>query len=374
MSPQLRPQAPFGPTSVEILRSCPLRVCFDASPGYERRLGFAARVGTAFHRVLQSFNEHPLPNASVDAAVEEARVRFQRQIELQIAEAANQPREAGLPHDQNRIDRAAEAVVIEARRVYELGGVTGRIIPVGSGNTDQTLPKQINETPQIEVEVAVASKDGLLNGRVDRAEHRPDGIWLFDYKSALRDDLPGRYERQLRLYAYMWHETRDEWPKAAYVVYPLTSTFHQVSIDPNSCQATADEAAALIQRLQEERRTEELATPGDTCQICDYRPWCQSFWKWQAEANVSSQALTGAELGFEGTIKSIDLDNHHWRLQIHWRSAQVQLIAPEERFPHLAKASAGIGIRVMETPLRGLRHQPKAIVSPRSEIFLIMKD
>src|SRR5687768_7050700 len=47
--PSGRPEPPFGPGALEILRSCALRGCFDVSPGYERRIGFAARIGTAYH-------------------------------------------------------------------------------------------------------------------------------------------------------------------------------------------------------------------------------------------------------------------------------------------------------------------------------------
>jgi len=372
-NPNQRPQAPFSPTTIEVMRSCPLRVCFEASPGYERRIGFAARVGTAFHRVMQSFNESALPITSPDAALEEARLRFQRELQKQIAEAASHPREVGLPHDQSRVDRASEAILVEARRSYDSGVVGSPRLAPKAANHQQAVSLD-NNLPLIEVEVSVTSQDGLLHGRIDRVEHRPDGIWLSDYKSALRDDLPERYERQLQMYAYLWHQTRNEWPSGAQVIYPLVGTIHEVSLDQEKCLNIATEALQLIQHLGEEHKIERLATPGDVCQVCDYRPWCRPFWQWQAKENNTSQALAGAEWGFEGTIARINLNNHHWQLQICWRTAQVQLVAPEERFPHLAKANVGMGVRVLDTPLRGLRHQPQAIVSPRSEIFLILKD
>lgn len=374
-SPKKFPQPPYGPTSIEVMRSCPLRVCFEASPGYERRLGFAARVGTAFHRVMESFNEYPLPTTSQEDAVEEARLRYQREIQHQIEEAASHPREVGLPHDQNRIDRALEAIVIEARRIYEIGGITSRPMPADSNlSADNYMDKANAETPLVEVEVPVVSTDGLIHGKIDRVEHRPDGIWLFDFKSALRDDLPDRYERQLQLYAFLWHQTRNEWPVAAYVVYPLASTSYEISIEPEKCINVANEALQLIQHLPNEIHIDKIATPGDVCQVCDYRPWCQPFWQWQGGQSTLSQALADAEWGFEGSIQSIDLDDHHWRLKVLWHNSQVQLIAPEERFPYLTKAKVGVGIKVLDTPLRGLRHQPHAIISPRSEIFLIHKD
>lgn len=59
-----RPSPPFGPSTIEVMRSCALRSLFEVSPGYERRMGFGARVGIALHRVLQSFNDDPLPSES----------------------------------------------------------------------------------------------------------------------------------------------------------------------------------------------------------------------------------------------------------------------------------------------------------------------
>src|SRR5260370_40521047 len=34
--PRGRPLPPFGPTALEVMRSCPLRSCFEGSTGYER--------------------------------------------------------------------------------------------------------------------------------------------------------------------------------------------------------------------------------------------------------------------------------------------------------------------------------------------------
>jgi hypothetical protein len=65
--PRQRPHAPFGPGTIEVLRSCPLRGVFQASDGYEPRMGFAARVGTTFHRTLQWLVEEAPDVTSPDA-------------------------------------------------------------------------------------------------------------------------------------------------------------------------------------------------------------------------------------------------------------------------------------------------------------------
>src|SRR5712692_8988106 len=95
--PRGRPAAPFGPTAIEIMRSCALRVCFEASKGYERRTAYAARVGIAFHRTLQSLAEHPIRSSNQSEVVEEAYHRFRHELGLQEAQKNDRPREQMLP-------------------------------------------------------------------------------------------------------------------------------------------------------------------------------------------------------------------------------------------------------------------------------------
>lgn len=344
------------------------------SSGYERRLGFAARVGTALHRVLQSYSEYPLPAGSAEATAEEVKRRFQQELAAQQEVAAGRPRERGLPSDQTRVQRSLEAALAEGFRVAAMGPATQahRHVP-GQPAPDLfsgvTAGRQL---PSVEAEVPVQSNDGFFHGRIDRAEHRDDGTWLFDYKSALRDDLPGRYRRQLQLYALMWYDTRASWPIAAQVVYPLTGTIHSVAVEPEICRRVASEAVDLLTRLHAEPHAHRLAEPGDTCKICDFRPWCQAFWRWQAAEVVQGVALDRASLGFEGRILDIQIAEQYWTVHIVWRSAVVSLRAPQERFPQLTRALPNMHVRVLDTALRGLRHQPQAIISPQSELFLVL--
>lgn len=379
--PNARPKPPFGPTSLEVVRSCPLRACFQVSEGYERRMDFAGRVGTAFHITLQSLSEHPPGGNSEIEVAEEARHRFQAELEKQEKARAARPRERGLPRDEARVSRAAEAVIIEAQRSVRTAprirqeGATGGAPFTGSlridGGIGEPLPSEGTKDETVEVEVPVASTDGLFRGRVDRAEHLQEGTRLVDYKSSVRDDLPGRYQRQLQLYSLMWHDTRGEWPVEGEVVYPLTSSAHRISVDPNSSQAVADEYRALISWLRQEPSVDNLAIPGDTCKVCEFRPWCRPFWRWQAAERNHAAALERAFLGFEGSISSIEVMDHYWKLMIYWRNIQVRVVAPVERFPQLKEASVDTRVRCLEMRLHGQRFQPQATVTEYSEIFLV---
>lgn len=368
--PKGRPEAPHGPTALEVLRSCPLRRCFEVSRGYERRMSFDGRVGTAFHRALEWLSQQSRDPDSPDEWAAEIRERFAEELRTQQAQAAKRPRERGLPQNEVRIHSATEALLSAShlargtatrRRRFELSEASPR--PVDQEHS-------LKGTSRVEVEVPVKSRDGLFAGKVDRAEHGTEGTRLVDYKSALRDDLPGRYERQVQLYASMWRDTRGEYPTEATVVYPLVGTSHSVPVTPEICEQVAKEYSNIVASI-EEQPAYRLATPGDTCRICEFRPWCKPFWHWQARERSVPVALERARLGFEGIVEQIELVEHHWRLVVRWRDALVRIIAPAERFPQLGSVGKGSRLRVLEASLRGLRHRPTATITEYSEIFVL---
>ncbi len=366
--PRGRPKAPYGPTALEVLRSCPLRHCFERSTGYERRMSFDGRIGTAFHRTLEWLSEQHSYLESTDAAATEVREQFAKEVQAQEAKADARPRERGLPRKGARIHAAAEALLAAAHRVR------------GTARADRRSDKDVAEAEgrtldgaegDAEVEVPVSSRDGLFTGRVDRVEYIPDGVRLIDYKSALRNDLPERYERQVQLYAAMWRDTRDEHPSEGLVAYPLVGTSHSVLVDPGTCDRVVGDYRELISSVEKERSACELAIPGDTCKICEFRPWCKPFWDWQGREANSSVALERASWGFEGVVESIKQIEHHWKLSVRWRKALVSIVAPVERFPQLTNVEVGSRLRVLEAPLRGQRYRPRATVTESSEIFVV---
>src|SRR5947208_7838476 len=100
--PRGRPEPPFGPTAIEIMRLCTLRIYFEYSKGYERRTAYAARVGIAFHRSLQSLTEHPIGSSNPDSIVEEAARRFREELALQEMLKDTRPREQMLARKEER--------------------------------------------------------------------------------------------------------------------------------------------------------------------------------------------------------------------------------------------------------------------------------
>ncbi len=375
--PSRRPLGPFGPTMLDILRSCPLRGCFEISDGYERRTGYAARIGTALHKTLQSLTDQPPIGSSDTQRLEEATDRFMKELKIQDAEREKRPRERSLTKDVTRINLAMEKIMSEALRIIRAN--EGQNLSKAANKYELNSIVSVNEDPQqpdkvgIEVEVPVKSRDGLLYGRIDLVEHKLEGTHLIDYKFALRSDLPERYQRQLQLYALLWYESRGEWPNSAEIIYPLTGSVYSISIDPDTCRHIGAEARSLISKLRKKAPADQLATPGEICSVCEFRPWCEPFWKWQADEKVLLTALRQANLGFEGEIINIELKNFHWKLMVKWRNCIIRIVAPLERFPQLHTAEIGMQIRALDMHLHGQQMRPQATVTEMSEIFLILE-
>lgn len=114
----------------------------------------------------------------------------------------------------------------------------------------------------------------------------------------------------------------------------------------------------MTENLQKEHSLTRLAIPGDTCTVCEYRPWCKPFWSWQSEKKSHIQAIESASFGFSGTLTSFRSNNHRWHLTIAWRNATVRLSTPEERLPHLFNAKIGQTVLVLDAKLAELRIPP----------------
>lgn len=346
------------------MRSCPLRLFFERSRGYEPRVSFDGRIGIAFHRTLESLTKSP-PSGTKGEVAEAVSHRFQRELATQEAEANQRPREWGLPRNRERIHKALEALLSIAQHLGQ-NQLRSRRSVACSENVSGTA-----RDIKVEVEVDVIGAGGLLRGRIDRVEHQPGGIYLFDYKSALREDIPERYERQVQLYAAMWFETRGTWPARALLVYPLTGASHEVPVNPVACQAIISETVNLIRTVDEVSEPGALATPGDVCKVCSFRPWCQPFWDWQRSESSHMVALERSGLGVEGVVREVRRLDHHIKLVLHWRKVEVLLVFAQDRFPHLSHVQIGDHLRILDAPLRGLMHSPRATIDELSEVFFL---
>jgi CRISPR/Cas system-associated exonuclease Cas4 (RecB family) len=378
--PRERWRLPMGPTELEIMRSCALRICFIESARrgvqrgeYEPRTGYAARVGTAFHKTMESLMER-LPDGTSEAEwAEDARERFLEEIRKQEEEKGRRPREKWLPKDEGRVARATEAAMLEAQQLARALGY--HRVTMGVGEEAIEIVEDVFEEEErpggIETEVRVRSRDGYLRGAIDKVEYTTEGTRIIDYKSAVRDDVPGRYERQMQVYALLWREVRGEWPVEAELVYPFTGMRKRVAIEPETCEQVGREYVEMVKRVEGLEEAAQLATPGEVCQVCEFRPWCKPFWAWQRSVQGQVEAIEQAYWGFEGEIASVEEINSYWKVVVKWRNSTVKIVAPVERFPQLKGPAEGMRVRALEMRLQGQMAAPRAVVSDWSELFLV---
>jgi len=190
-----------------------------------------------------------------------------------------------------------------------------------------------------------------------------------DDRAADAAGLPGTpsfYVVRDRRYGWSW---RCLSTNCAFSAGPISS--HLITVDPDVCQRVGAEARALIRHVQKTPTTAQLATPGEVCQVCEFRPWCRPFWKWQAQEPKHLAALERARLGFDGSITHIEERDAHWKVLVKWRTVTVRIVAPVDRFVNLRDARAGMRVRVLDVRLHGHQYQPRAIITERSEIFLV---
>ena len=71
---------------------------------------------------------------------------------------------------------------------------------------------------------------------------------------------------------------------------------------PTSAALEASNEA--VKPFKERRPPETLATPGDVCKVCSFKPWCEPFWRWITEGNLPV-AQQRSVLGFQGEVKEV---------------------------------------------------------------------
>ena len=362
-APRSRPAPPFGVTAAAVARSCGLRLLFERSDGYARRLSFAARIGTAFHRTMERLSEEGVPANEAEAAMI-AQELFDDELAAQALAADTAFRERSLPRDERRTLLAKEAAIAAACRMARDPQVTT------SGETALGGAPGIHDG--VWVEVPVASADGWLKGRIDRVERRGDRLRVIDYKSALRADLPERYERQVRVYAAMWEQTFGSWPTEAAIVYPLLGTEAVLALDPKECIELANGDSAVLRDVCTRGAPDDHAQPGDVCKACEFRPWCEPFWVAQiGDAKTEADSLERAYIGFEGPVIEVQEAAGFVRGSIRWRDRPINFVADPSRYPQLRSARPGMTLRFLEWRLKGQRHAPNAFATATAELFLV---
>jgi len=354
--PTARIKGPVSPSLYERITTCPLQCSFQGEGRFPRRSGPVARIGTAFHRAMQQLDA--LSNAASsprDLAVGLLHA-FEGELMRERERSLENYRERGIEWPTERIDAASNSLILLAHRVF----------------ADRTAIRGNSSTRPPAAEVEVGSSDNLIKGIIDRVERSSAGTVIIDFKTSTSEqsEVSDRYRRQVRIYAYLWFERFGYWPIGGIISYPLLRKEVPLEIVPEDCLQLADDFRAALAEVID-RDPIVLGRPGEACRHCDFRPWCQPFWK-KREAVVNlDEALLEARVGLEGTVAAVTDSLTHRQISLFWNHRRVELSVDRERWEHIGDLEVGMRLRILDCHLRGDMSHPTCELSSRSEIWLV---
>ncbi len=264
--PGLRPKPPATPSSYETLRLCQLQMIFRASH-FPDRSGPFARLGTAVHRTLEEL-WHLVPQ-SLSVLTPLFRRKgfeiFNDFLQEERSKASKNPRESSLPWPESECRDAQISMGLTAGRMLD-GFRT-------LAGTSEELANAVTEAP-------LTSRDGLLAGRPDLVLTRGGNASVVDYKSGnlSSPEVIARYSRQTHLYAYLWHDVHGIWPTEGRLVNPISQSELSFPIASDEACVLAADAVRRLHEVSDAIDVDKLASVGDHCANCPFRPWCEPYW------------------------------------------------------------------------------------------------
>lgn len=248
----------------EYIISCPLSACFRAS-GYPQRPSLAKSLGIIVHAgqaALAAEAQH-WPESGLEA-------EFRRQSARIFDVLAN--REKGkLESSDRRVEVNWDTTrVRDTRSAFIIASTS--FLDAARYRSDKELATR---------ERTIVSSDGIVIGTPDLVVWTSDEATIVDLKTGSLADHESeqRYIRQLHIYAYIWHSLHGTWPKKGILRNPVTKKEHRIPIEPEYALQIVVSARAALEEINGESDPHRLARPGVVCRRCDYRPWCEAYWR-----------------------------------------------------------------------------------------------
>jgi hypothetical protein len=353
------PYPPFGPTFIDIIRSCPTRAWFERT-NLPRRRASTARIGIAFHEVIESFRRTPLRVSRPDELVAEVTRRFEARWDLVQAKSAENPREQYLPVDTGRLAKAIDTLVLWGRTALQAPALSPSH---STPHVSPFAPRPVHA----EIEVTLASTDGRLTGRLDQLERTGSGYIIRDYKSSLRPDLPDRYRLQVQLYGALLKDSRGTYPVRGAVLYPFTGQTFEIDVSPKACEASRTDALTQLARLEPTTTGAPVATPGTVCSVCDFRPWCHAYWATRASTSLLP---TTSRQDVTAQVVAVSHKDDYTRLTLaRPRQTETFAFAPCSTCPQARDIEPGAIIRILDAKVVGSDNHTRVLLQPESELY-----
>ena len=172
--------------------------------------------------------------------------------------------------------------------------------------TSRRLRNLLSSATDVETELWLESADKTVRGRLDLAIRTPCGAWIVDYKSGVeREAATGRalvepYERQLRVYAYLWREQFGVWPTRT-LLLPIDGPEIEVAVEPAASLTLVETANRAKEAFNAAlpRRTRATPTPA-ACRYCHHLAECPEF-----QAAISTD-WSDSLVAVVGTVRAIE--------------------------------------------------------------------
>ena len=143
-------------------------------------------------------------------------------------------------------------------------------------------------------EKLIFSNDSLLSGKIDAYIMGNNVIDLYDYKSGTIDKESGSFEDyrdQLYFYAYLIHEKHGIYPTTIRLV-GKDLAMESIPPAPTKSIEIADRMRKTLelynQRVEESPLiSDNTSASNEGCRFCDYKPYCETFWKSLSDVDTS---------------------------------------------------------------------------------------
>lgn len=356
----------YGATSVEVARSCALRISFRRDERFPSKTNPSAIIGTAIHAAVEAASTDDYAN--LDSLKERYAFLeniFTRALDTEMGKASASFRNRK-PADREEMAAHYRRALIAIAR--EPATVSHQKESATFTSTGGTLPSDWTLLREIQVR---DYESGLV-GRIDRIEKTPQGLVITDFKATGRSDVPVRHTNQIKLYAALWQQRYGTWPATGQLRYLLSNATHHILIDPEECLELLAYARSVPSLYADNPPAWKLASPGDTCMACGYRPWCEPFWIFRENQDASTGLISDlADDGISGTVQYSTQSGDEIRLRIRWANRFAMVIAPRQLFPHAERLREGDTLRILDANVTGQSTQPTIRLDQRSELFFL---
>lgn len=274
---------------------------------------------------------------------------FDKRVKAQHEAAQSNPRTRSFAWPNAHVDVLKERLIEFGRKWYE------------SLNSSVAIPRT---RPASDFEEELKTSDGKLIGKIDRVDRKSDGVVLVDYKSASApdDEALASAEEQLAFYAYLWWRHNGAWPRYTIAQF--------VAVDRTVVEETDVERCLDIGRKIEEYADSldlvnqlpatKVASPGEACRYCAYKPWCKPYW----DSNPDIRE------GIAGIVESVHRGTNATMITLVG-SVRSDVRYPDALFPQLANIDTGKRVRVLSPEVGGTGDRFSLTLREYSEVFIV---